>query len=599
MPIPLSFEIKPTAKTVRIENILKNNNREQVAWWYCGIKKNHVAESQPGVLVGFRDRQGGLLSDSVTLECVPLTALGQISVGTIWKNNICRSRIELATYEGNVDFRSDGWRFSSFEVAAKNGTELPYPRNIHPLQYVKDKNWLIEFKLPTGGKLVVPCLEFFSRCYGRSQEINRILATYDWTGSEGSCQSRFYAPLDEPEEDDRWKVKLRRRLRNGDTTFLAHAKYDRHTERVAKSIYAQIEESFTPESTAPQFIKVEPWFRGPAEIRAKGIWFDNNRSFLALQIIGCSDPDGILIERERENTNKREGGGPKVDGCEAWAGVPESRLVRPPDVVDLTGDDEPDHDAGSVEILDEDFVVLGIPRAIVDRHGEKITSSLGAKRIRKNASAYSSGEPHGSGKGVGYASIHAKPVMESHGVLADMWNALLHAKRKYPNRIKTVEWFTFADGYKATIRPNLIALEPIYKDDEPDIPTATKNWVFQDVATGRMRGVMVVRVVVDGASVHIIELERRPRIKRGADGQQDNGEESYQGFVIALEGDTQFNRWLKRFLSDIRYIRGIVQKLVVLSPGRANTFAHSRADHQEVVGEAAVLNAFGKIGIKL
>jgi hypothetical protein len=599
VPIPLNFEIKPTAKTVRIENILKNNNREQVAWWYCGIKKNHVAESQPYALVGFRDLQGGLLSDSVTLERVPLTALGQIAVGTIWKNNICRSRIELATYEGNIDFRSDGWRFNSFEVAKKNGTELPYPRNIHPLQYGKDKNWLIEFRLSTGGKLVVPCLEFFSRCYGRSQELNRILATYPWAGSADAYQSKLYAPLDEPEEEDRWKVKLRMRLYNGDTTFLAHAKYDPHTERVAKSIYAQIEDSFIPESTAPQFIKVEPWFQGPAEIRVKGVWFDNNRSFLALQIIGCSDPDGILIERERENTNKREGHDPTAHGGEAWVGAPSKVLVRPPDIVDLTGDVEPDHRTNSVEILDDDFAILGIPRAIVDRHGKKVTDKSGTKRKGDDASAYSSGEPYGSGKGVGYASIHAKPVMESHGALADMWNALLHARRKHPNRIKTVEWFTFLDGYKATIRPNLIALEPIDKDDEPDIPTATRNWVFQDVAARRLRGVMVVRVVVDGVPIHIIELERRPRAKKGTDGGKENAEESYQGLVIALGNSAQFDRWLRRFLSDVRYIRGIVRKLVSLSPERADAFAHSSAGNEEVPCEAAVLNALGKIGIKL
>jgi hypothetical protein len=599
MPILFDFKIKPTARTIQIKNLLKDKNSESVAWWYCGIYKNNNAKSQPNVLVGFRKLLGGNLLGDVEPRRVPLTSLGQIVVGSIWKDGVCKSQFDPAIYECEVDFRNEGWRFNSFEDANASGTELPYPRDIYPLQYVKDKNWFIEFKLPTGGKLVVPCLEFFSRCYGRSQELNRILATYPWMGAADAYRSRLYAPLDEPEEEDRWKVKLRMRLHNGDTTFLAHAKYDSYTERVAKSIYAQIEDGFNPESTWPQFIKVEPWFQGPAEIRAKGIWFDNNRSFLALQIIGSSDPDGILIERDRENTNKREGRDPVAHGGDAWGGAPSKVLVRPPDIVDLTGDDEPDHRTSSVEILDDDFVILGIRRTIVDRRGKKVTDKSGTKRKGNDASAYSSGEPHGSGKGVGYASIHAKPVMESHGALADMWNALLHARRKHPNRIKTVEWFTFEDGYKATIRPNLIALEPIDKDDEPEIPTATRNWVFQDVSVRRIRGVMVVRVVVDGVSIHIIEIERRSRIKKGANDQEETGEESYQGFVIALESDAQFNQWLKRFLSDVRYIRGIVQKLVALSPGKASTFAHKSAGHEEVPCEAAVLNALRKIEIKL
>jgi len=599
VPIPLIFKIKPMDRTTRIDFALQNNESEWLTWWYCGLYKNHAAESQPNALVGFREILSGNLSDNVILRRVPLTALGQITVGSIWKEGICQSAVDFTTHDFEIDFMSDSWCFTSFEHAFVNGIELPYPRLIHPLQFKTDKNWLIEFKLPSGGKLVVPCLEFFSRCYGRSQELKRILATYPWRGSTEAHHSRLYAPLDEPEEPNKWKVKLRRRLMNGDITFLAHAKYDPYTEKAAKSIYAQIEENYSPESKSPLFIKIPPWFQGSAEIRARGIWFDNNRSFLALQLVGCSDPDGILIIRDRENTNKREGDDPYGTSGEAWAGAPEKILVRPPDIVDLTGDAEPDHGASSVEVLDQNFVVMGIPRAIVDRRGKRVTDASGARRKGDEVTAYSSGESLGSGKGIGYASIHAKPVMESQGALRDMWNAMQHTKIKYPDRIQSVEWFTFEDGYKTAECPGLIALETIDECDEPDIPTTTRNWVYHDVATARVRGVMVARMAVMGTHVHIIELQRRPRIKKDENDQEKESEESFKGFVTVIEDKGQFVQWLKRFLSDVRYVRGIVQKLSKYCPGKADAFSHRPAGHEDVPCEAAVLNALSKMGIKL
>ena len=192
MPIPFNLKTKPTAKTIRINTSLKGNNSEWMTWWYCGIYENQKAKSQPNVLIAFREVLDGNLSDNVILRRVPLTALGQITVGSIWKDGICRSGVDFTAQDFEIDFRSDGWHFASFDHAFRNDTEPPYPQNIHTLQFTRDKNWLIEFKLSSGGKLVVPCLEYFSRCYGRPQELNRILATYPWEGSTESCQRKLY-----------------------------------------------------------------------------------------------------------------------------------------------------------------------------------------------------------------------------------------------------------------------------------------------------------------------------------------------------------------------------------------------------------------------
>lgn len=591
MSIPFDFKILKASNVVRIPE-LSLNEGTYVAWSYNGVLKNKKAESQPLVLIGFRQMVGNLLNDELTLRRVPLTALGQVRIGTIWTDNTSTAAAQFVEQDFDVDFRSTEWRHTSFSTSSLHNADFPYPMGIYPLKYHKDKNWYIECRLQNGGRLVIPCIEFYARCYGKSDELNRILATYPWD----EAVKRIYAPIDESEEKDKWKVKLGKRLYNGDVVIAAHAKYDPYTQRIAKSIYSQIESQFTPDSMTPSFIKVAPWFQGPAELRCQGIPFDNGRSFLALRIVGGSDPDGILIERDRENTNKNTGGDPGPEGSDAWSGSAVRRLIRPPDIVDLTGDNEPDHGASSVEVLNPSFVVLGIPRAVVDRHGQRISSSSKNRRTGGNDSAFSSGEPQGSGKGVGYASMHAPVVLESHGALLDVWNAANSLKTKHPELIQSAQWFTFVDGYQFQGNPKLIALEPIEDDG---IPTSTRNWCYFDVDAGRMRGVMVLRIVSKGMQIHIVEIERRPKNTEGSPKGTKEGEEPYRGFVTAFEEGVAFDRWLKRFLSDVRYVRGIVKKLTAYCPARAHTFKHPKARGEYVLGEPALLNALDKMGITL
>lgn len=377
MAIPITFKQRRIIGEIRNLDIQKDNKVDWIVWWYCGIYKNPIAESQPKALIAFREIHPDGLSDQINLRRVQLTALGQMRVGTIWKNGMCRAEAIYDDAVFHVDFTQGRWKFKSFSDAAEHNESPPFPLNIHLLRYTKDKNWLIEFPLPTGGRLIVPCIEFFSRCYGRSQEIKRVLATYPWHGVKEAEESRLYAPLNEAEEAGKMKVKLRRRMVNGDVVFLAHAKYDPFAEHAAKSIYAQIETQYAPESNMPAFIKAGPWFQGEALIKAKGIWFEDGKSFLALQIVGCSDPDGVSIFRDRENTNKT---GPLKEGAEtgtAWNGAPARILKKLPEIIDLTGDEEPDHRAATVEVKDPDFEILGKPRVIVDVRKEHADSTSG------------------------------------------------------------------------------------------------------------------------------------------------------------------------------------------------------------------------------
>lgn len=587
--------VKPN-QNVSLSDHLKGNNTDWVVWWFGGFLKSRTENTQPDCVVVFRELKGNQVSEETFTRRIPITSLGHVRIGTIWKNARLRQEMEYDQAEfKKVDFTEGSWKITSFREASRTRNDLPYPLPIHPLQYEeRDLAEMIEFPLSTGGKLVIPCIEFFTRCYGSSAELKRIISTYPW---DEALNQRLLAPQEEPEEPDIWKVKLRRRLVNDDVTFLAHVKYDPYAERSAKSIYAQLEKSHKSEKGYNLcFIKAKPWFQGSADIRVRGIWFDNQRSFLGLQVAGCSDPTGLPIERDREDRHYSEWSdrGENDDGAEG--GLKERLLTKLPQIIDLTGDEDPDSGAAEVEILDPVFVKLGETRVIFDVRGQLHQGTPGTKWRGVSRDKFSGGDPHGSGKGVGRAAIHAEAIMESEGILRDMWKALLFMKKKY-KEIETAEWFTFQGDFRSDEEPKLISLEPF--DNEEEIEDSSKrNWPYFDTAKFIPRGVLVIRTHVAGKMFYMLEIQRRPRKVKKKDGTIKPDEEKFQGLIFTLEGQNQLKSWLRRFLADIRPNKGVMSKLAGKCPGTALSFNHSPASYEQVPCEAAILNALRKMGIE-
>lgn len=542
-----------------------------IAWWYSGFYKNRNDLTQPLVLVIFRKISDGMLSDDVIQKRLPLTALGQIRLGSIWNEDRCRAEVGFLPKQFTVNFTPGHWRFTSFADAQRRNGLQPYPMDEHPLVLDKDRNSLIEFALPNGGKLVVPSIEFFSRCFGRSGELKRVLATYPWDGQGDTATGRLYAPLDTPEEPGRWQVRLRRRMHNGDVVFLAHAKYDSFTQFVAKGINANLEASYDPKAKYPAFIDIGPWYQGPAELKVEGIPFNNGKSFLALRILGMSDPKGGLVLRSRENNRDAENPAPE-GSPEAWAGAPERHLPKHPEIIDLTGDLAPDHDAGAIEIQDPVFEVLGEVRPVINVKPEQATTKTGTGGMNSDASTASGGEAHGSGKGVAYASIHARPVFESNGTLRDMWDAMVHLHKTRPEIVQGLSWFTFADGFSTNPVPGLIALEPFKEED--DATAAARRFPFMDPFIPLLRGILVARLIMPSGPAYIVEIMRRPKKISSEDGEVKDAEEPFQGLVFQLTNENQLIPWLRELLARIRHENGVFKRLTGSCPGTADSFSH-------------------------
>ncbi|MES2024320.1 MAG: hypothetical protein V4448_02065 [Pseudomonadota bacterium] len=572
MPSQFHYKIRRTNSVLRLRKSLGAGDNKLIASWYCGFKKNRNDATQPLVLVAFRKMLGDTVSDDFVLKEVPVGALGQIRIGSIWQNDRSNAEAIFDSQEFKVDFTSGRWRFTSFENATRNHAEAPFPSELYPLKYPVDRNWLIEFRLPEGGKLLIPCTEFFARCFGFSSELRRVLATYRWDGpGHDTAMYRFFAPLDSPEEPGKWQVRLRKRLYDDDAVFLAHVKYDKYTERVAKTINADLAAHFVPNQASPAFLKIGPWFQGPATLEVEGIPFDDGKSFLALRVLGMTEPIGSPIFLSRENSSDADNPAPE-GSPEAWAGAPDRVLLEQPDCLDLTGDMAPDHDAGAIEVQDVGFRIIGRRRPVIKVRADQATTKAGAKGNRPDVAVISGGEAYGSGKGVGYASIHAVPIFESVGMLFDMWDAIIHLKETRPDLIKAVSWFTIADGYGTSEPPKLNGLEP-FKDSD-DVTSAARRFPFLDQSPLLLRGILVVRLMLPEGPTYIVEIMRKPRKITTDDGEVKEAEESFQGLVFRLQNEDQLIPWLRELLARIRHEDGVFKRLTGCCPGMADSFSH-------------------------
>lgn len=589
----MTFPRRPiAAKTAYKE--LENEDGELVVWWYYGIRRRPGTTGEPKVLVCFRRvLPDGSLGD-FKHKRLPITSLGQFRVGTIWKE---QKRFEELVYETKsfrVNFSEDGWEHCQID----NFNPQPISPSAYPLSSIKDEpSQMIRFKaIDVKGSdvsLYVPCMEFFSRCYGRSQFIKYILSSYPWE----EAQNRFFAPFPVKPEGDKWFICLRERVLNGDSVFLAHAKYDPYANKKAKSIYSELDISFA-KGAQSVYPKIEPWFTGPAALKVSGVWLEDGKSFLALQIIGSTDPPGDEIYRGRQHRTKAP---PSADGSIADdpIGIPKPKIMKRPPIVAVTGQEEPSTDTGAVIIADEDFEVIGTPRRVKRVKYDVEKGSYKQVPVPdEDTRLFSGGESHGTGSGVGYVMYKADQIMESHGVLRDIWNALIWFHDNYPEKISLPEFYSNEVGFCDNPVPSLLAYQA-FADDESGIRGAVRNWPFLSAEDRSFRGALLARVQIGVEYIYFFEMQRRFKITEDDSGNEVYTEESFRGMVFKLKSDNSLGKWIECLMDKSRRTEGVLAGIFPLCPGMAELYKHKTAQTEEIPCEAALRNALRKMGIKL
>ena len=586
--------IKKINQTGRLSSLNLPENTEWVVWCYGALVKNKRYGEQPRVEVCFRElNSDNTISEAYKIQTCPLTDLALLRVGTIWGNSVCTSQIvfEEKLYDVDFSFKNEGWVISSFN---RDGQSEIYSTRDFPSERIDRDSWLLEFSLKGGGKLIIPALEFFYRTYGRSDELKRTLLTYSW---EDICNRLFSSAEDKGRKE--LYVKLRKRMYDRDAPFVAFCALDPFTQEVIKRIKSQM-----LIDDHKVYIKIAPWFRGQAQLKVKGVSFDQGRSFLGLIVTGYSLPDGFKIVHDRDNTN-RVNEKADDDNKKAWDNMSGRRLANEGDDFSIDNSFGPDGGSSSLEIPAGTLEILGHGCTVIPLRKEKADSVSGSKSENVEHSSYSVNDKGNTENDVGYlaGNIDGKTtvlLMESKGVVRDMWNAMHYFIVENQSIIRSLEWYTPETSYSSHPEPCLVAIPEFLNQEIADekISRTILNWPYLDLLLKQeIRGFLVARMKLDTESIHFIEIQRR--ISHDNTNSSVSEDEKFRGMVFRLNNDDDIHDWVSLLAHELRHVKGVVQKMVVKCPGVAMVYKHSSAKNEPVPGYSALLNALEKIGISL
>jgi hypothetical protein len=547
-----------------------------IVWWYGPVRQNRKARTIPHVIVLFRELDANDRPGDFKQVKIALSHLSYYRIGTIWRQGKCVSDTELARIDPKkVDFTENtGWRYTSRYDARRQKLPQTFRDTDYPLFYQDgDKCWLLDFDLGGGKNMLVPCVEFLVRAYARSSEVCRALTALPWE----DIFSAFYDTAT-PDQHE-WIIRPSRHMRDGDAVYLAHLMYDPYTAHQSRLVNSQVLSS-GPENSV--LLKVAPWFKGPAQIEGRGVWVNGGNTFMCLDITGCSEPPGDEIVLQRLNFDTDQG----IDGTGRTVMPRPVRTALADEFVAALDQLDPDYHSETTVVKTAPFKTLGSQRKIKKRP-HTVKANTGRRGPNPpNANTHSTGKGSGSGKQTGKLLLEADAVLESRGVLRDVWRAL-HDIATTNQQVTDLHWYTPSERFKADGEPKLIALDP--HDHQTGKPI---SWAYLDTITKQPRGVMIVRMKIASDRYFLIELQRRQK--------GDEETESFAGvlFPSHLNNYEELQDFVEEFCSLIRFKNGVVRNLKHLFPDKAKFFNHS--PHEErILHRTVLINAFRDVGVSL
>lgn len=544
---------------------------DHLVWWYGPIQQNTRPRSIPLVTVHFRkliDDEPGAFSPAV----VPLSSLPHYRKGSIWRDGKCISSTELEQERFDVDFDEGGWSLTSRAELLRQGNANVFHDSDYPLKYPQDHGQLLSFKIGNDKNLLIPCTEYFVRAYARNMEVCRAVATLRWSDVRSVL-------FDEPRRDEhRWLVRPSSLMRNYDAVFLAHLLYDDYAERAVKGINAQF---ISKDPSSKIFLKATPWYQGKGQLLCRGRWINGGDTFLCLDLVGSNQPDGQEIEWQRKRFDSSEGpeGGRIV--------LPRPfRTAEAEQFIAEHSHAEPDSHSEIIIVKPPPFKTLGAKRKVKKtKHVIKTDRGrLGPKPSQ--ASSHSSGEGSGASKNVGKLEHGGEAELESQGFLYDIWNAFKSIMAVNPDRVSHVNWYT-PSRFREQSPPHLILLQPPV--EWPFDDKSGRGWVYLDRETGLRRGLLVLRIQVDGQNYFCFEIQPDKPHKPG-----------YSGVLMKSHVAThgEFEDFVENLCSRVRFVVGRFKNMESFFPAGAKIFKHHQKD-AKVLYRSRLVNAFKEIGVEL
>lgn len=556
---------------------LPNTDSRLTVMWYCGLKRNELAPSEQKIVVCFRPQ--GMLT-KLQFHEVGVTHIGQLKIGSIWQNQKWVDEKTLDEQLFEVEGDENNWQVTNaWSSISPTDTAWLIPTNFYNLGDKEHCALTKVIRFSVGGNpngLVIPCMEVFSKMYGRSHHLKKALLNYPLNIA---IHNLLYPDV-QPEVPDGWLVTVTKDCLNDDAVYLAHLKHDEITYQRTDRIWHSLQKSFADSSRQFAFPVVPPWFTGKVKLKVKGLWLDTEKTrFLGLQILGCSDPTGPDIYLDRENTNlsdikKKEGGTAYL----------YKRKKSPSNEIALTSNDEPGRNQDSFQVFNDPIEIIGDQREIT--RVIRTEKESGEIRILKNETEitrYSAGDQYGSKLHVQAVSLET-PQKIVPTMFIKIWDSLqkMVADQKI---ISVVSIDVAGNMIGSSDMPGLVDLS------RHGISRKTKkeviNWLYMGTDSFVLRKLLIAKITTTQGDCFLLEIERKI-------GRTSEESDSFKGLVVR-QNDTFFSQ-LPTLMTEIVRSRGVFDKCIADLPNAA-TFKH--VSDEDGGMEKAISNGLKKIGFLL
>ncbi|RUF61056.1 hypothetical protein [Pseudomonas aeruginosa] len=538
--------------------------------------------SVPLVYVFFRRLNGNQLTNDFVRRRIALSRLCFYQPGYILADNAIAGRVATEAKWFDVNFRIAG---NNWKLKQASELKLCHSDSPFPLPKYCEKDWLIEFDI-AGGKLLLNCVEFLVRAYSRRSEIPRILTTYHW----GEAKSRLLAQ-DTPESeliprgkaftgDEKWIVYPHKNMVKDDDIFLAHIANDKtYAVQAASQIFAQLDtDDFKSSKALP--IQVRPWFNSETQLKCRGFWFDNGKSFYCTELIGLQEPAGIPVEARRDS----------VSSTPTPADIIERErlhlLRKDPITLALTDVKQPRSDYSREEVEDSNFEVKHTRK--VER--VKVPKLTSRQRTIHDTGLeienFSTGDPGGQRNATtGKVVLATREFgVNSEGILYEMWKSF--ERLKVAQKIQNLWWFTPPDK-----RCSESAFQCIqFTEDLSNIKRS--KWLR--LKRGGTRGLLLMIIRAGKKFYLVVEIERDNWIDKNGDFKED----SYSGLICEVANSEEVAMIFTQLDVALPSEKGIFKNIKIKFPAKNATFEHRQTGNPNGWFDATAALALRKMGLK-
>jgi hypothetical protein len=561
---------------------LPNTDHRLTVMWYCGLKRNDLAPSEQKIVVCFRP--SGMFTNVTKLQFheVGVTHIGQLKIGSVWQNQklVDESTYDEKLFEVNGD-ENDWQVVNAWSPISSTDKDWLIPASAYNLRDKENcaQTKVIKFSIDgNSNSLVIPCIEIFSKMYGRSHHLKKTLINNPLK----LAIPRLLYPDVQPEIPNGWLVTVTRDCLNDDAVYLAHLKHDKIAYERTDRIWHSLQKSFVDSFRQFAFPVIPPWFSGKVKLKVKGLWLNNEKTrFLGLQILGCSDPMGPDIYLDRENTNLSEI--KKKEGGTAYLYKRKKTLL---DEIRLTSSDEPGRNQEAFQVFNDPIEIIGDQREITRViRTEKETGEIRILKNETEISHYSAGDQYGSKLHVQSASLET-PQKVVPTMFIKIWNSLqtmvVEQKIISVSSIDTAGTVIGLNDMPGLIELPIQGLSRKSKNEREAI-----NWLYKGLHGTIPRQLLLAHLRTSNGDCYLLEIERR--IVRTSE-----ESDSFKGLVVRSDHNSNFINQLGGLLIEIVKAKGVIDKCISGYSGMA-TFKH--VPDEDGGMERAILNGLKKVGL--